>query len=93
MSKFIQNLTAKRASLCRQRKSIEDAYLEQLESINAQIQKLDEAITTVNEAIKPFICPTCHGEGEIRTRDAAGSPDTDTCPVCHGTGVNPASAV
>ena len=34
MSKFIQGLAAKRADLCRQRKAIEDAYLEQLESIN-----------------------------------------------------------
>ena len=60
MSKFIQGLAAKRANLCRQRKAIEDAYLEQLESINAQIQRLDAAIDTMNEAIQPFICPACH---------------------------------
>lgn len=92
MSKFIQSLAAKRANLCRQRKAIEDAYLEQLESINAQIQRLDAAIDTVNEAIQPFICPACHGDGDIRVSDAAGGRDTKTCPICHGTGVNPASA-
>lgn len=92
MSKFIQGLAAKRADLCRQRKAIEDAYLEQLESINAQIQRLDAAIDAVSEAIEPFICPACHGDGDIRVSDAAGGRNTKACPICHGTGVNPALA-
>ena len=89
MSKFIQGLAAKRADLCRQRKAID---LEQLESINAQIRRLDAAIDAVSEAIEPFICPACHGDGDIRVSDAAGGRNTKACPICHGTGVNPASA-
>ena len=53
----------------------------------------------IPDALKPAICPTCHGRGHIGCRicDAPGygpdldghTPDYEPCPLCGGSGINP----
>ena len=82
-------LFKKRTALVQRRRAIEDDFKRQMEEVNSEIRKVDEAISTLNEATKDFLCHRCHGTGEIRRCDAAGQMEDWPCPDCYGTGVKP----
>ncbi len=60
---------------------------EQCKEINIEIQNIDKAVSLINDAITPFICPRCKGTGEVRKCDAAGQMESVKCTYCKGTGI------
>lgn len=80
-------LALKRSRLAEAKNEVKDEYEKKLKAIDAEIKKVDAAIKTMNEALEPYLCPTCNGSGTERYCDAAGDMDDMTCRTCHGTGI------
>lgn len=87
MVDIISALQKKRVSLTREKQRIHDEAQRRMAELDAEIEEVDKARETINNAVKDLLCPTCKGTGSVRRCDAAGSMEDDVCPTCHGTGV------
>lgn len=80
-------LTEKLRRLRRRKQEIQDEAKRRVAEIDAEIQNVQKAIDTAEDAMKDIICPVCKGTGNIRVCDAAGSMEERMCGFCHGTGI------
>ena len=87
MVDVISALTAKRTRLIQEQRSLETEYQAKKAHIGHELQMINHALDTINEAVEPLLCSRCHGAGTIRVCDAAGDMDDETCQDCAGTGV------
>lgn len=84
---IIGALTAKRNDLNKRKQSIKAEYEKRTAEIDRELDQIQTALDTLNEAVKEYLCPSCKGTGTERYCDAAGDMDDRPCGRCCGTGV------
>ena len=84
---LIGALNKKRHALIARRLKLTEDYERSAHEIDVEIDNIDKAIDTLNEALKDYVCPACGGTGEESYTDAAGGRDYRKCSRCGGTGV------
>lgn len=87
MTDIISSLTKKKATLLGAKRKIQEDAKRQCDELDIEIKRIDDALQTINDAAKQFLCPSCGGSGEEYYTDAAGSRDTRACHKCNGTGI------
>ena len=80
-------LNQRRRSLYSRRREIQVQYEREMREIDAELSQVQQAIDTINRAVMPLFCPTCHGRGQVRRCDVAGEMEDERCPACGGTGI------
>lgn len=80
-------LWQKRDALIKQQREIREEAKRRTTEIGKQINAIEAAIATINDALEDCICPICRGKGTVRHCDAAGQMESCDCEHCHGTGI------
>lgn len=88
MVNVIESLNIKKRLLISHKRAIESNAARQVAQIDTQIEEIDNALETVQETLKEFLCQSCNGQGTIRRSDSAGQMEDIKCPVCNGKGVS-----
>lgn len=86
-NKIIETLIYRKSVYQRTQKSIRDDAERRCAELQTEIDKIDVALATINDALEPLLCKHCCGSGETSFTDAAGSRDTKPCQACGGTGI------
>lgn len=87
MPDIISALAQKKANIIKQQRDLENKYEAEKMHLGHELQLINQALKTINDAVERYLCPSCGGTGTIRVCDAAGDMDDETCPACQGTGV------
>lgn len=80
-------LNQRRRCLYSRRRELQVRYEREMHEIDAELNRVQEAIDTINRAVVPLFCPICHGCGQVRRCNAAGDMEDERCPACGGTGI------
>ena len=80
-------LSKKRQRLLSEKREVAEQAQARIAEIDRELSHVDKAISTINEAIKGYLCQTCGGSGTVRRCDAAGQMEDEECPACKGTGI------
>lgn len=83
----ISLLTQRRRGLYSRRRELQVRYEREMHEIDVELIQVKQAMDTINRAVVPLFCPTCHGCGQVRRGDAAGDMEDEQCPACGGTGI------
>lgn len=87
MPDIISALAQKKARIIAQQRDLENRYNSEKMHLAHELNLINQALETINNAVEQYLCPYCKGTGFIRVCDAAGDMDDERCPHCKGTGV------
>ena len=88
MPDVVKALMSKKRILQQTKISVQREAEKKLAEINAEIAKVDSALSVVNNAVLQYLCPKCKGTGTVRKADAVGDMEDWQCDRCKGTGID-----
>lgn len=87
MADVITALAQKRSALIRRKDEIKRDADRKIAAIDEELEHIQRALKTLDDAVRDYLCPSCKGTGTARRADAAGQMEDYPCPDCKGTGV------